>query len=238
MWEAARSTRRPPWDGAHVSAGGAGTFRGKSTHCPLCRSPSARPNTKCGIAFGAIPRATWRRGAWSPSRGPGNGADGLVCRTVLRVASTKQEKSPLCGLMAGAPWTATRVSGHGTRTNSACPHCVAHEAEVHVLWDCPELEQARGAWRLWLGDAAAAIPQLGPPDQWLGCLQRASLFPLRLAQGVDPELLDEFLYRLYGMYLAFLAARMAASCGDQAGHGDSLFLDLLRPRPRNPFHCD
>ena len=33
------------------------------------------------------------------------------------------------------------------------------------------------------------------------------------------RLLDEFLYRLYGMYLAVLAARMAAGRGDQAGHG-------------------
>ena len=59
--------------------------------------------------------------------------------------------------------------------------------------------------------------------------------PLRLAQGVEQELLDEFLYRLYGMYLAVLAARMAASRGEQAGHGDSLFPDQPRPRPRNPF---
>ena len=50
--------------------------------------------------------------------------------------------------------------------------------------------------------------------------------------------MDEFLYRLYGMYLAILAARMAASQGDQPGHGDSLFPDQPRPRPRNPYPWD
>ena len=37
------------------------------------------------------------------------------------------------------------------------------------------------------------------------------------------------------MYLAVLAARLAAGLGDPAGHGDSLFPDQPRPRPRNPF---
>ena len=54
-------------------------------------------------------------------------------------------------------------------------------------------------------------------------LRKAGLSPLRLVHGVDGGLLDEFLYRLYGMYLAVLAARMAAGAGDQPGHGDSLF---------------
>ena len=94
---------------------------------------------------------------------------------------------------------------------------------------------ARGTWLPWLSDAAGAIPHLGPPDQWPSCLWKAGLFPLRLAQGVDRDLLDEFLYRLYGMYLAVLAARMAASQGHQPGHGDSLFPDQPRPRPRNPY---
>ena len=171
--------------------------------------------------------------------GLGNGADGPACRAALCVAFTESEKALLRGLMAGALCTAARVSGQGTRTNSACPHCgAAHKDEVHVLWDCPEWEQARGTWRPWLGDAAAAIPQLGPPDQWPAYLRRAGLFPLRLAQGVARELLDEFLHRLYGMYLAVLAACMAASRGDQAGHGDSLSPSQPRPRPRNPYPWD
>ena len=87
----------------------------------------------------------------------------------------------------------------------------------------------------WLRDAAAAIPQLGPPDQWPACLPSAGLIPLRLAQGVERESLDQFVYCLHGMYPAVLAARMAAGRGDKAGHGDSLFPDQPRPRPRHSF---
>ena len=83
--------------------------------------------------------------------------------------------------------------------------------------------------------AAAALPKFGPPDQRPACLRRAGLFPLRLAQGVERGLLDEFVHRLYGMYLAVLAARTAVGRGDWAGHGDSLFPDRPRPLPRNPF---
>ena len=125
------------------------------------------------------------------------------------------------------------------RANSACPRCgMAHEDEAHVLWDCPEWGDARGTWLPWLTDAAEAIPTLGPPDRWPSCLRKADLFPLRLAQGVHRELLDGLLYRLYGIYLAVLAARMAACQGDQPGHGDSLFPEPPRPRPRNPFPWD
>ena len=135
--------------------------------------------------------------------------------------------------MAGALLTAARVSGHGMRTNSACLHCrAAHEDEVDVRWDCPEWEQARETRSPWLLDATAALPQPGLPDQWPSCLRRAGLFPLRLAQGVERALTDEFLYRLYRMCLAVLAAYMAAGLGDQAGYGNSLFPDHLRPLPR------
>ena len=96
----------------------------------------------------------------------------------------------------------------------------------------------RGAWLPWLSDAAGAIPGLGPPDRWPFCLRKAGFFPFRLAQRVDRDLPNEFLYRLYGMYLAVLAARMAAGAGDQPGHGDSLFPEQPRPRPRNPFPWD
>ena len=99
--------------------------------------------------------------------GLGDGADGPACRAPLRAASTELEKSLLRGLLAGAMWTAARVSGHGLRANAACPHCgAAHEDEAHVLWDCPEWDTARGTWLPWLHDAAGAIPGLGPPDRW------------------------------------------------------------------------
>ena len=168
--------------------------------------------------------------------GLGDGADGAACRAALGAASMELERSLLRGLLAGAMWTAARVLGHGTRANAACPHCgAAHEDEAHVLLDCPEWGDARGTWLLWLHDAAGAIPGLGPPHRWPSCLRKAGLFPLRLEQGVDPDLLDEFLYRLYCMYLAVLAARMAAGAGDQPGHGHSLFPEQPRPRPRNPY---
>ena len=128
-----------------------------------------------------------------------------------------------------------RPGCRGMRANAAYPRCgAAHEDEAHVLWDCLEWGGARGTWLPWLNDAAGAIPSLGPPDRWPSCLRKAGLFPLWLAQGVDRDLLDEFLYRLYGMYLAVRAAQMAASARDQPGHGDSLFPEQPRPRPRNP----
>ena len=79
---------------------------------------------------------------------------------------------------------------------------------------------------------------LGPPDQWPVCLRRTGLFPLRLARGVERGRLDEFMYRVYGMYPTVLAARMSAGRWDQAGHGDSPFPDPPRLRPHNPFPWD
>ena len=167
--------------------------------------------------------------------GLGKGAVGPACRAAMRVASTELEKSLLHGLMAGPLWTAERVSGYGMRTHSGCPHCgAADEDEVHVLWHRLEWERSRETWSPWLRDVAAALPQLWPLDQWPARLRRARLFPLQLAQGVERALLDEFLYRLCGMYLAVLAARMAAGRRDWAGHGNSLFPDQLPPWPRNP----
>ena len=103
-------------------------------------SPSARSITGCGTAFAAIPCASLRRRPVTFG-GLGDRADGPACRAALCAASTELEKSLLRGLMAGALWTAARVSGHGMQTNSACPPCgAAHEDEVHILWDCPEWE--------------------------------------------------------------------------------------------------
>ena len=168
-------------------------------------------------------------------RGLGDGADGPACRAALRAASTESGKSLLRELLAGAMGTAARVSGHGMRANAACPSCgAAHEDKVNLLWDYPEWGDARGRWLPWLKDAAGAIPNLGPcgPVVLLPT-EIAGLLPLQLAQGVDRVLPAEFLYRLYGMYLAVLAAQMAASAGDQPGDGYSLFPEEPRPRPRN-----
>ena len=190
-------------------------------HEPLCQiQHRVRDSTRCHSSRQLEAQGPVTFG------GLGDVADGPACRAALRAASTELEKSLLHGPMPGALWTAARVSGYGTRTNSACPHCgAAYQDEVHVLWDCLEWDVARETWRPWLNDAATAIPQLGLPDQWPACLRKAGLFPLRLAQGMDRGLLDGFLYHLCGMYLAVLAARVVASREDQAGHGDSLFPD-------------
>ena len=168
--------------------------------------------------------------------GLGDGADGPASRAAMRVAATELERSLLRGLLAGALWTAARVRGHRMRDNSACPHCgAAHEDEVHILWDCPEWEAARAEWRPWLMEALEGLPQLGPPPQWPPCLRRAGLMPLLLSRGMERALLDEFLYRLYGMYLAVLAARIAAGQGNPEGPGGALFPEAPRPRPRHSF---
>ena len=118
--------------------------------------------------------------------GLGDRADGPACRAALRAASTELEKSLLRGLLTGPMWTAARVSGHGTRAHSACPHCgAAHEDEAHVVWECPEWDKARGRWLPWLNDAAGAIPNLGPPDRWPSCLEGRP-FPPPAGTGGGP----------------------------------------------------
>ena len=120
-----------------------------SLRCHSSRQPEARRP----IAFGGL----------------GDGADSPACRAALRAASVELEKSLLRGLLAGAMWTAARVSDHGMRANSACPNCsAAHEDEAHVLWDCLEWDNARGTWLPWLNEVAGAIPPwvrrtVGPP---------------------------------------------------------------------------
>ena len=92
----------------------------------------------------------WRQmEAWRPVTigGLGDGPNGEACRPALLAASTELEKSLLRTLLAGAMWTAARVSGHGMRANAACPHCgAAHEDEAQVLWDCPKWGDTRGMW--------------------------------------------------------------------------------------------
>ena len=118
--------------------------------------------------------------------GLGDGADGPACHAAMRAASTELEKSLLRGLLTRPMWTAARVSGHGTRAHSACPHCgAAHEDEAHVVWECPEWDNARGRWLPWLNDAAGAIPNLGPPDRWPSCLEGRP-FPPPAGTGGGP----------------------------------------------------
>ena len=142
---------------------------GAEVPAPLCAGappPDPTPRQLCPVTLGGL----------------GDGADGLACRAAMRVAPTELGRSLLRGLMVAALRTATRVSGHGMRTNSTCPHCgAAHEDEVHDLWGSLEWERARETWSPWLQDTAEALPQLGPPNPWPACLRRAGLFPLRPA---------------------------------------------------------
>ena len=100
--------------------------------------------------------------------GLGDGVDGEACRAALRVASTELEASLLRGLLAGALWTAARVRGHNMRATSSCPGCGSqHEDEVHVLWDCPSCETARGRVAR-MGLAGGGAPAAGPTDGLAG----------------------------------------------------------------------
>ena len=124
-----RSTRRPPRGGAHARAGG-GTCRDKNTH-PLHFVHQAsrhiqhrvRDNPRCHSSRQLEARRPITFG------GLGDGADSPTRRAALRTASTGLDQSLLRGLMAGALWTAARVSGHGTWTNFACPLCGGAHAD-------------------------------------------------------------------------------------------------------------
>ena len=135
-------------------------------------------------------------------------------------AGTSQGTSPLCTLSRSL----SAKSNTGSGTDPAATPC--------ANWRHGAQSPSR-AWVTGLTAQPSARRCV-----WPACLRRAGLFPLWLAQGVERALLGEFLYRMYGMYLAVLAARMAAIRGDQAGHGDSLSPDQPLPRPRNPFPLD
>ena len=101
-------------------------------HDSLCCHSSRQPEARRPVTFGGL----------------GDGVDAPACRVALRAAPTEWEKSLPRGLMAGALWTAARVSGHSMRTNSARPYCgAAHDDEVQVLWDRLEWESAKCTWR-------------------------------------------------------------------------------------------
>ena len=97
-------------------------------------------------------------------------------------------------------------------------------APLDVFFRCP-----------WLRDAVAALPQLGPPDQWPACLRRAGLFPLRLAQGLERELLDEFLYRMYGMYLRSSPPTWPRAAGTRRATGTPCSRTSHGRGPATPF---
>ena len=136
----------------------------------------------------------------------GDGVDGEACRVV----STKLEASLFRGLLTGAPACA-RMRGHNMRAASSCPGCGSqHEDEAHVLWDCLSWEAVRAGWRALVLRAAEQL-QLGPLTRWPVCLRRAGL--LALSAGANQQQVDDFLYRLYGMYLAMLSPYLLREAG-------------------------
>ena len=67
-------------------------------------------------------------------------------------------------------------------------------------------------------------------DNWPACLQHACGIPSWATEGVDPEQVDEFVYRLFGLALSVLTARMRAQqVALDRGHGGLLFPDMPRP---------
>ena len=133
-------------------------------------------------------------------------------RHALTVACNELELVLLRSQLAGATWTAARAHEHRIRTDPRCPHCGAPaETDEHMLWACPSWEPARAAWRPLVEAAARPLPTLAVPSAWPACLRSAGLLPLALVPDNDAlQLAKDLLYRLYGMFLAVLAARKTA----------------------------
>ena len=96
--------------------------------------------------------------------------------------------------------------------------CPGHFWYTHIpappsplLISCPSWEPARAAWRPLVEAAARPLPTLAVPSAWPACLRSAGLLPLALVPDSDAlQLAKDLLYRLYGMFLAVLAARKTA----------------------------
>ena len=133
-------------------------------------------------------------------------------RHALTVACNELELVLLRSQLAGATWTAARAHEHRIRTDPRCPHCGAPtEMDEHMLWACPSWEPARAAWRPLVEAAARPLPTLAVPSAWPAYLRSAGLLPLALVPDNDAlQLAKDLLYRLYGMFLAVLAARKTA----------------------------
>ena len=133
-------------------------------------------------------------------------------RHALTVACNELELVLLRSQLAGATWTAARAHEHRIRTDPRCPHGGAPtETDEHMLWACPSSEPARAAWRPLVEAAACPLPTLAVPSAWPACLRSVGLLPLALVPDNDAlQLAKDLLYRLYGMFLAVLAARKTA----------------------------
>ena len=140
-------------------------------------------------------------------------------RHALTIACNELELVLLRSQLAGATWTAARAHEHHICTDPRCPHCGAPaETDEHMLWACHSWEPARAAWRPLLEAAARPLPTLAVPSVWPACLPSAGLLLLALVPDKDAlQLANDVLYRLYGMFLAVLAARKTAMDAAQQG---------------------
>ena len=156
-----------------------------------------------------------------------------ACAQGMTVASSETERSLLRALQAGATWTGARVSKHQISDLAACPYCGGPpETEVHLLWDCPPWHTQRAAWLPLVQAEAALLPALALPSAWPVCLRATGLLPAALVRPEEADQAGRLMYRLYGMYLAVLSARMGAEVAARrdAGAGPSVFA-IARRRP-------
>ena len=147
--------------------------------------------------------------------------------------------SPLRTLYAPCVVSSARVRATGgagkqcMRPTLTCPYCAAQvtEDERHVLWHYACRTAERGAWLPWLQEATGNLPALSTVvDDGPACLQHACLIPSWATEGVEPEQVDEFVYRLFGLALSVLTARMRAEqAASDRGHVGLLFPDVPRP---------
>ena len=144
-----------------------------------------------------------------------------ACTQGMTVASSETERSLLRALQAGA-----RVRKHQISDLAACPYCGGPpETEVHLLWDCPQWQTQRAAWLPLVRAEAAQLPALALPSAWLVCVRATGPLPAALVQPEEVDRAGRLMYRLYGMYLAVLSARMGAEVAARrdAGAGPSVF---------------
>ena len=159
--------------------------------------------------------------------------DRRACRTGLACFHGETELSILRGLLTRATWTASPGGKQRMRPTLICPYCAAQvtEDEQHILWHRACWTAERDTWLPWLQEATGNLPALSTVvDNWPACLRHACLVPSWATEGVDPEQVDEFVYRLFGLALSVLMARMKTKqAASDRGHVGLLFPDMPRP---------
>ena len=154
---------------------------------------------------------------------------GWGARSRALAAAAGPGHPPDCVLARGGP-PPVSPPHHGEVTRPWA--AVGGVTEVHLLWDCPQWQAQRAAWLPLVQAEAAPLPALALPQAWPVCLRATGLLPAALVQPEGVEQAGRLMYRLYGMYLAVLSARMGAEVAARrdAGAGPSVFA-IARRRP-------